>query len=184
MRIIAGIARSRRIDAPKGQGTRPTLDGVREALFNILQGRCEGARALDLFCGSGALGLEAISRGAALAALNDVSREAAAVARRNAESLGFAERVRVTCADWQAALSALSRAGERFDLVFLDPPYAMPATPVLEALAALSLLAEDALVIVEHDAARAPAQTALVLRDTRRYRDTCLSFFALREENG
>lgn len=100
MRIIAGEARSRTILAPEGRDTRPTLDRVRENLFNILQWQCPGARVLDLFAGSGALALEALSRGAAEAVLADCDARAVRVERQNVEALGFSQRARVLQADW------------------------------------------------------------------------------------
>ena len=135
MRIIAGEARSRTILAPEGRDTRPTLDRVRENLFNILQWQCPGARVLDLFAGSGALALEALSRGAAEAVLADCDARAVRVERQNVEALGFSQRARVLQADWRETVRKLSAEGRSFQLVFLDPPYAMEdLTAVFEAL--------------------------------------------------
>ncbi len=151
MRIIAGSARSRIIDAPRGMDTRPTLDRVRENLFNVISRRVPDARVLDLFAGSGALSLEAVSRGAAGAVLVDRDREAHLVEQRNAEKLGFTDRVRLFHCDWAQAVKRLRAEDARFDLIFLDPPYAMTdLTEVTREL--LPLLAEDARVIVEHQA--------------------------------
>ncbi len=125
MRIISGQARGRTILTPPGNATRPTLDRVRENLFNMLQGRVAGARVLDLFAGSGALSLEAISRGAAQAVLADRDRKACAVQHRNISALSFEEQTRVLCCDWRRATELLTKEEARFDLVFLDPPYAM-----------------------------------------------------------
>jgi len=151
MRIIAGKARGRQIEAPEGRNTRPTLDRVRENLFNILQMRIRGAAVLDLFAGSGALSLEAISRGAAKAVLCDIDRSANRIQHRNAESLGFSGQTDILLCDWKKAVRLLEERGEVFDLIFLDPPYRM--TDLTEVAAALEgLLAEDGLVIVEHEA--------------------------------
>ena len=151
MRIIAGEARSRTIEAPKGRDTRPTLDRVRENVFNILQMRVRGSRVLDLFSGSGALALEAISRGAEAAVLVDHDRQAHQVEKRNVETLRFTDRARLMNTDWAQAVRQLTQEGARFDLVFLDPPYAMhDLTAVTEALRLL--LEEDALLITEHEA--------------------------------
>ncbi len=169
MRIIAGTARSRVIEAPRGMDTRPTLDRVRENLFNVISRRVPGARVLDLFAGSGALALEALSRGAASAVLNDRDREAQRVEQRNVETLGFGERARLLRGEWGQALRTLAGEGARFDLVFLDPPYAMEdLEAVTEAL--LPLLAEDARVIIEHQAGR-PSRfcAALEAVDSRRW---------------
>ena len=108
LRIIAGTARGRRLEAPEGRDTRPTLDRVRENLFNMLQGKCMDARVLDLFAGSGALSLEALSRGADFAVLADRDREAVRIQRKNLESLGFSHRARVLQSPWEATLRVLA----------------------------------------------------------------------------
>lgn len=155
-RIVAGSARGRRLAAPPGRGTRPTADRVREALFSALdaaRGGLSGARVLDLYAGSGAVGLEAVSRGADLALLVESGREAARTARANAAELGFtgAGRARVV-ADRVERLAADPCPDEPFDVAFLDPPYALDDAAlgaVLTALARGGWLAEDALVVVE-----------------------------------
>ena len=151
MRIIAGTAGSRRIEAPRGQVTRPTLDRVRENLFNMLQNDIEGAYVLDLFAGSGALGLEALSRGASSAVFADINPDAIRTVERNLHSLGFEERSRVMPGDWKHVLGTLGNNGDSFDLVFLDPPYAMKDRAMLMK-DVLALLKPDADVIFEHEA--------------------------------
>ena len=123
MRIIAGEFRSRTLLAPKGMDTRPTLDRTRESLFNIISAECPEARVLDLYAGSGALALEALSRGAASAVLCDKSREAARVIAANIASLKVEDRARLLAMSDQQAVRMLQQEGVRFDLVFLDPPY-------------------------------------------------------------
>ena len=151
MRIIAGTARGRTIQAPSGMNTRPTLDRVRENLFNMLQGEIAGTHVLDLFAGSGALSLEALSRGGAHAVMADRDRKASLCQKENIRTLGFEDRAEVITAEWQQTLNILKEQGRSFDLVFLDPPYRM--TDLTEVAAALEgLLAEDGLVIVEHEA--------------------------------
>lgn len=181
MRIIAGTAKSRRIEAPAGRGTRPTQDYVREALFNILQSRVEGAQVLDLFAGSGALSLEALSRGARQAVLVDAARQAIGVTHRNIAALGFEDRCQVIPAD---ALRALERLkGRQFDLVFLDPPYDLDATPFLQALSMARLIAPQGLVVLEHQKGREPpAIPGLKLESQRVYGDTGITFYALGED--
>ena len=125
MRIIAGEARGRRIEAPAGRNTRPTLDRIRENMFNILQADIPESRILDLFAGSGALSLEAISRGAASAVLVDSDRKASMIQKQNAESLRFNDRTRLYCCDWTRAVRTLQEEKQKFDIIFLDPPYAM-----------------------------------------------------------
>ena len=165
LRIIAGTARGRRIEAPEGRDTRPTLDRVRENLFNMLQGRCLDARVLDLFAGSGALSLEAVSRGAAFAVLADRDREAHRIEQKNIAALRFEEKTRVLLSPWERTLRMLREKGETFDLIFLDPPYAM--TDLRELTEALKpLMAEDAWIVLEHQAG-AEVQAAEGLRAVR-----------------
>ena len=155
MRIIAGNERGRRIEAPEGLHTRPTLDRVRENLFNMLQGEVPESRVLDLFAGSGALALEALSRGAAFAVLADRDREAHRTEKRNIEALGFGDRTRTLMSEWEKTLETLRREGECFDLVFLDPPYALTdLTDLTERLK--PLLAEDGWIVLEHRADTRP----------------------------
>jgi 16S rRNA (guanine966-N2)-methyltransferase len=182
MRIIGGAVGGRTIRAPHGTGTRPTSDKVRGALFNILGPPDENARVLDLFAGAGALGLEALSRGAAHATFVDKDGGAVRCVEENAGSLGFGERVRVQRGDAQTVLGRLERAGERFTWVFIDPPYA--SDEAVRALTALGkppapLLEDDAVVVVEHDRRRAPDDTygTLTRADRRKYGDTEISFF-------
>ena len=148
MRIIAGEARGRTLYAPKGMETRPTADRVRESLFNILARRVTDARVFDAFAGSGAMSLEALSRGARCVVLSDISREACRCVQRNAEACGFQSRIRLVCGEWKKALAAEK---EPFDLVFLDPPYRMlELNEMCAALADSGLLAQDAMMVLEH----------------------------------
>lgn len=162
LRIIGGEHGSRRISVPPSVA-RPTTDRVREALFSSLgslRSGFEGARVLDAFAGSGALGLEALSRGAASACLVERDGRAAKVAAANARALGYsADRARILRADALASAPSIAQAGP-FDLVFLDPPYALEATRIrafLDALAASGALAGAALIAYEHSADAAPA---------------------------
>lgn len=179
MRIIAGSARGRTFDAPEGRDTRPTLDRVRENVFNILQMKVRGAKVLDLFSGSGAMAFEAISRGAAEAVLVDIDRAANAVQRKNAEKLRMNDTVRILNCDWQMAVRQFAAQGERFDVVFLDPPYAMhDMTPVMTALR--PLLNEDAVILLEHEAKTFPSTPdGFDLYDSRKYGIAGVSFFRL-----
>ena len=155
MRIVAGSARGRRIEAPEGRNTRPTLDRVRENLFNMLQGWIADSRVLDLFAGSGALSFEAISRGAVSAVLADADRKACSVQKKNAESLGFSSQVRIFCCDWHDVFPTLYRNQETFDLVFLDPPYAMTdLTEVFQKL--IPVTDENTCIILEHQTGTKP----------------------------
>lgn len=182
MRIIAGSARGRTFDAPQGRDTRPTLDRVRENVFNILQMKVRDAKVLDLFSGSGAMAFEAISRGAAEAVLVDIDRAANAVQRQNAAKLRMEGQCRILQCDWQMAIRQLTATGERFQVIFLDPPYAMhDMVPVMEALR--PLLAEDAVILLEHEAKVFPATPdGFELYDSRKYGIAGVSFFRLYRE--
>jgi 16S rRNA (guanine966-N2)-methyltransferase len=171
VRIVAGRLGGRRIATPAGAGTRPTSDRVREALFSIL-GPLDDVRVLDLFAGSGALGLEALSRGAAEATFVDSSPAAVKAVRANLAAVDLEAEVRR-----QDALAFLknARSGQRaYDLVFLDPPYRLAdrlgaeLSPLLPAV-----LAPSARVVGESDR-RAPLALALPIRDERRYGDTLI----------
>ncbi|MBR6029865.1 MAG: 16S rRNA (guanine(966)-N(2))-methyltransferase RsmD [Clostridia bacterium] len=183
MRIIAGEARSRTIETPKGLDTRPTLDRVRENLFNILSPRVPGARVLDLFAGSGALSLEALSRGAARAVMVDCQRAASQCQRQNAERLGMADRTRILLCDWKQAARTLAAAGERFDLIFLDPPYAMRGMEEVTAAMA-GLIAPEGLLVTEHRAGSPyPVSEGWICVDERKYGYAGLTMYR-REEQG
>ena len=174
MRIVAGTYGGRRLAAPRGGRTRPTADRVREALFSML-GPVAEARVLDLFAGSGALGLEALSRGAAEATFVDSSAAAVRAVRANLESL--AVRAEVRRADARAFLRNARAAGRQYDLVFLDPPY-QRAGAVAEALAGdlAAVLAPRARVVAESDR-RSPLELPLPLQAERRYGDTLIRIF-------
>ena len=148
MRIITGSARGTHLYTLEGEATRPTSERTKEALFSILQQAPQGARVLDLFAGSGQLGLEALSRGAAHAVFVDGSKEAAAVVRRNAEKTHLSDRATVVNGDALGFLK--SCRAEPFDLVFLDPPYAAGLLPrCLALLLEKKLLSERALIVTE-----------------------------------
>lgn len=147
MRIIAGTARGRRIDAPQGDNTRPTHDRVREAVFSMIGPYFDGGRALDLFAGSGSLGLEAISRGVEECIFCDADRRAIAVIQNNIKTLGMQKQSRVHCVKFQQALETVSG---KFDLIFLDPPYDLGyMEPVLQKIMERDLLSDDGIVFCE-----------------------------------
>lgn len=165
IRIIGGAWRSRRVRFPAAPGLRPTPDRVRETLFNWLGSLVEGARVLDLFAGSGALGLEALSRGAARVEFVERRRSVAAALRANLERLGGDERGQVRCGD---ALAWLHSARGPFDLVFMDPPYASAlAEPALALLAERDLLSPRHRIYVEAGADATWASRWEVLKRTR-----------------
>ena len=180
MRVVGGLAKGRRVKAPKGHTLRPTADRVKEALFNILPHDLSGYRVLDLFAGTGNLSLEALSRGAAEAFLVDESRGARKAIEENLRALGFKEQAHVWTAPVIRVLRMLGRKGERFDLIFLDPPYEKNLIePALRAIAKQALLRQTGTAIAEHSVREKIEEryASLVLRDQRRYGTTLLSFF-------
>lgn len=175
MRIVAGIARGRRLRAPKGRMLRPTADRVKEAVFSILESRdvCAGVAVLDLFAGTGALGIEALSRGAAEATFVEPDHAAAITIRANLSAAGFEGELLAMPA--ARALTALRVRGRRFGGVFLDPPYDRGwIEPTLTQLAETDLVAPGGWVVVEYGRREEPPARvgALVRRDTRRYGDS------------
>jgi 16S rRNA (guanine966-N2)-methyltransferase len=175
MRVIAGTHGGRELLAPKGRATRPTSDRVREALFSVL-GDIRELRVLDLFAGSGALGIEALSRGAVEATLVDSAGPAVTAIRRNLEALRLDAEVVRQPAD--RFLQAASRDARQYDLVFLDPPYRHASTLGRELSSALMpILAAEARVVAESDR-RSPLGLELTLLDERRYGDTLIQIHA------
>jgi 16S rRNA (guanine966-N2)-methyltransferase len=183
MRIIAGAFKGRRLAPVKGQ-IRPTAAKVREAVFSILGPSVGGARVLDLFAGTGALGIEALSRGAAAAVFVEDHPESLKVLRRNLADLGLADRTTVWGLPVTAALKQMAGRGEPFGLAFLDPPYGGgAAVAALTALAELSLLAPGARVVVEQSRRESLPETcgALTRLTVRRYGDTQVAFYLMAE---
>jgi 16S rRNA (guanine966-N2)-methyltransferase len=176
VRVTGGRLGGRRLARPP-TGVRPSADRVREALFARLEG-LEGAAVLDLFAGTGALGIEAISRGAARVTFVERSRGSAAVLRRNLVSLGLGQEARLLREDVGRALRRLGREGQRFDLALLDPPYAEGEALVraLEGLVAERLLAARATVVVERGRRHpVPPVAGLAPAGERRYGDTVVT---------
>ena len=175
MRVVAGEYGGRTLVAPRGGETRPTSDRVREALFSII-GSVEGLDVLDLFAGSGALGIEALSRGAATATFVDSSRAAIAAIRTNTAMIDDPARVRIVSADWQVSLRAERAAGRVIGLCLLDPPYTVLGriAPRLGAAVA-PVLAQGATLVVEYSAAGGPIEIeglAIADRTDRTYGGT------------
>jgi 16S rRNA (guanine(966)-N(2))-methyltransferase RsmD len=178
VRIIAGTLKGRRLAAPAWPGLRPTSDKLRETLFNILRTRVEGARVLDGYAGSGAIGIEAISRGARDVTFVESDGRAAALVEENLRRCGVTNGYAIIRAEFaDAARSTL--AGALFDLIVLDPPYDEAPVPALEAAA--GIIAPDGMVILEH-AARRPAADRVAGANLRRRRsvvsgDSALAFY-------
>lgn len=182
MRVIAGIARGRRLRSPHGERVRPTADRVKEALFSMIASRIDigGAALLDLFAGTGALGIEGLSRGAERAVFVEHDAAVRSVLNANLAACGFAAKALVLPRAVDRAIAELARHGERFDLVLMDPPYGHGlAAATLEMLAGAALVAPAGWVAVEHhlDDPLAPAYGPLRLTVARAYGKTALALF-------
>ena len=168
MRVITGIARGRRVKGLPGLGTRPTTHKVQESAFNIVQFDIEGRRVLDLFGGTGQMGIEALSRGAASCTFVDVRREAAAVIRENLAHTRLAEQGRVVQGDY---LAFLTGCREKFDLVFLDPPYGTGMLEkALETIAKIDIVTENGIIVCESAAESVLPELAAPYARGRDYR--------------
>jgi len=178
MRVVAGVAKGLRLDVPPGREVRPTADRVREAMFSSLGARVRGASVLDLFGGSGALGIEALSRGAALAVIVELHKRTAEVIAANLARTGLGERARLVRGDALRAIPMLAAERLAFDVVFLDPPYAGDlAARALEAVLDRGLLAPEGVAVVEHDKRRpfvGPASVCVLAEKT--YGDTAVTY--------
>ena len=178
MRIIGGIYRSRVLAEFPGEDVRPTSDRAREALFNILSAQVRGARVLDLFSGSGALGLESLSRGAEEVFFNDYSKESLAILKKNLDTLKVSatnRAVRIFSYDY---LVCLKMQQEPFDLIFIDPPYRFDyGRPALEYIAEQGLLTENGIAVYERDRAFEGEIQGLEKYDERKYGKAYLTFF-------
>jgi 16S rRNA (guanine(966)-N(2))-methyltransferase RsmD len=188
MRIIAGSLRSRSLEAPPGLATRPTSDRLRETIFNVLAPRIEGAAFLDLYAGSGAVGMEALSRGAAQVAFVEKAPAALKVLRGNLEKLGITVGFRIHAAavgTWMRRASSADPKPERYEVLFLDPPYdaaeEYAATLGLLGGSAAGLLADGAMVIAEHRRKDVLEDCYGALERTRilKQGDAALSFYAV-----
>ena len=183
MRVISGTAKGRRLASFHGDRIRPTADRIKEALFNILNssfGSLEDRQVLDLFSGTGNLGIEALSRGAAKAVFIDENPKSVAILKKNIDICGFAGRSEIIISTVEAGIRILSRKGYRFNLVFLDPPYGKGlVTKTLNDLANDTILEEEAIVIAEHSSREVPPDEYgyLTLSDRRKYGDTGVSLY-------
>lgn len=177
MRIIAGSLKGRRLKSPDWEGLRPTSDRLRETLFNVLAPRMPGARVLDAYAGTGAVGIEALSRGASWVTFVEQDRRAQALIEENLAHCGIANGYAIIRAEASDALDRLAAARERFDVVLLDPPYAAPFEPAMTAAAAL--LTPDGVVVLEHARRRETPPAVGPLERTREIGagDSALSFY-------
>ncbi|HXJ84555.1 MAG TPA: 16S rRNA (guanine(966)-N(2))-methyltransferase RsmD [Candidatus Methylomirabilis sp.] len=183
MRVLAGALKGQRLVAPRGPTTRPTADRVRIACLDTLAPYLDRGPFLDLFAGAGAVGIEALSRGAPSAVFVESDASALRALRDNVARLGLSEQADVMREDAVRAVPRLARRGERFAVVFLDPPYASSrAAEALSAVAAGAVLEPDAIVVVQHSTKMAPAEAPGVLSPwkSRRFGETTLTFFRAR----
>ncbi|MFD1952721.1 16S rRNA (guanine(966)-N(2))-methyltransferase RsmD [Paenibacillus thailandensis] len=180
MRVIAGAAKGRPLKAVPGMNTRPTTDKVKEAIFSMIGPYFDGGFALDLFAGTGGLGIEAWSRGAEKVIFVDKEKISVDVVRGNVQTAGMAEHAEIYRNDAERALKALSKRGIRFRFVFLDPPYRITTMDgLMEQLYGLGLLEEGATIVVEHDASHFYPERLPHFTRTRaaQYGDTAVSIY-------
>ena len=184
MRIIGGDARGRRLFIPGKSAVRPTADSIKEAFFNII-GIVDGKTFLDLFAGTGSMGLEALSRGALKAVFVENNRALIDAIGRNIETCGFGGKGEILASDFIKAIQRLVKRSETFDLLFADPPYERGIVSLtLEHLRNGSLMEKDGLLAVQHsvrEAAAVDESGQFVLTDRRQCGDTILSFFKKRD---
>ena len=184
-RVVAGLYKGISLDAPRGDNTRPTADKVKEALFSIIQTRVPGGNFLDLFSGTGGIGIEALSRGADKVYLVEKAGQACAVIRNNLARLKIqdSEDIKLLRMSYDAALTSLSKEGIKFDVIFMDPPYRMAekaAKIASDIIVAEDLLTDDGIFIVEHSS-ELPFVTDVMnmkLNRSCRYGLAMLTFFS------
>ena len=181
MRVISGTARGKKLSSLEGLTTRPTLDRVKEALFNILQFDLKDARILDLFSGSGALGIEALSRGAKEAVFCDNSHRAIQIINKNLKETRLIDKAKIVNKDYIDAIKQLHKQSQKFDIIFLDPPYKSDyAIKSIEYIIKYNLLAKDGIIIVETDDKNKIEEIEkyeeLEIYDTRKYGIVCIIF--------
>ena len=181
MRVIGGIYRGRRLQTLRGLAVRPTSDRLRETLFDVLASEIDGARFLDICAGSGAAGIEALSRGAASCTFIEISRRACAVIEENLETLKIDTGAHILNRDAVKAVKWLAEQGRTFDIAFFDPPYSSGLySEVMETIASSRLLAPEGILVVEHRAKTPPAAEYGELRNYRYIKqgESGLAFYA------
>ena len=179
MRVIAGEAKGMRLKSPSGLNIRPTADRVKEALFSMIGSSIVDAVFVDLYAGSGAIGIEAISRGAESCIFVDNNKKSISLIKQNLAITKFENRGRVICADIKKAIKQLEEKDCKADIVFLDPPYnIVELQSIIEFILNSSILKEDGLVIVEHDRNNIGWTVSLALTKQKKYGDTYLSFLS------
>lgn len=184
MRIISGIAKGRKLISPEGMGTRPTLDRIKQSIFNIIQGRIEDSIVIDVFSGTGSLGLEAASRGAKECYLIDKGETTFAYLKKNVENLKFEDFCKCINKDSYEALRDLGKKGIVFDLIFIDPPYLKDMIPpAVDIITEYDMLREDGLIVSKIDSSEViyEGNGSIELIDHRKYGNTTVCFYKHRE---
>ncbi|OPA77849.1 16S rRNA (guanine(966)-N(2))-methyltransferase RsmD [Paenibacillus selenitireducens] len=185
MRVISGTAKGRPLKAVPGMGTRPTTDKVKEAVFSIIGPYFDGGRVLDLFAGTGGLGIEALSRGAERAVFVDMDPKSIEVIRQNLKTAKLENQAEVYRNEATRAIKALEKRGGGFDLIFLDPPYKMTQVDeMMMDLAQRGLVQDQAVIMVEHDADHTYPEQVGPFRSTRvaHYGETTISIYRYEKE--
>lgn len=186
IRVIAGQAGGMRLKTPKGINTRPTVARVKESLFNIIHPELYGSKVLDLFSGTGALAIEALSRGAVSAILVDADKNCCRIIRDNLDHTGLSGKGIVQCRKVSAAVADLGRKAERFDIVFMDPPYMKNfVQETLQLLVENDIIVNGGIVVAEHHRDEHIPEVIgyLTRKRTQTYGETCISFL-IRDDTG
>lgn len=185
MRVIAGTAKGRRLKTVKGMTTRPTADRVKESLFNIIKEKLEDNSFLDLYAGTGNIGIEALSRGVVRVVFVERDKQAIKILRENLQLTNFQQNVEIYQQDVMTALEILGKKKRSFDLIFLDPPYYEGLEEkTLASICSNKVLTSQGLVIIEHSRKNTLPSTvaSLQLIRTENYGDTAISFYRIRED--
>lgn len=183
MKIISGTLKGRNIEGYNIEGTRPTMDRVKESLFGMIQDYIKDSTVLDLFAGSGNLGVEAISNGAKIAYFIDNNPEVIKVLNKNIANLGIKSKSRVILFDWKKALNTFATQNIKFDLIFIDPPYAYDVyEKILNKVSTLNLLSDDGLIIMEHSNLHLPTTYEnLTLYKERNYGNKSINIYTKKQ---
>ena len=183
MRVISGCAKGHKLVVPQGMNTRPTTDRIKETLFNIISADVYDSRVLDIFCGSGAIGIEALSRNASIAYFVDNETEALNALGQNLAHTKLKEKAVVLGLDAIYAIKKLGVKEEKFDIIFLDPPYAAGLyVPVLEAILKAGVLSKTGIIIAEQNAKEdTPLTAGLKLTKEKKFGTTKMSFWSLED---
>lgn len=184
MRIISGSAKGKKLLSPVGMGTRPTLDRIKESIFNIIQNRTRDALVVDMFSGTGSLGLEAASRGATMCYLIDMGDTTFEMLQKNVDNLKFNDKCKCFKGDTYKYMQQFADEKIVFDLIFIDPPYAKDMIPpAIEIIATNSLLSKDGLIICKIDSSEEiyEGNHIIHLSDLRKYGNTTVLFYEYKE---